>query len=71
MIETLERNEERVMVGGELIPDVRFADDQRMISNSERGLQRLMDRLNKVAKSYKTKSNVKKDKNYDSVSNRE
>ena len=49
MIEILEGNEEGVMVGGELIPDVRFADDQGMISNSERGLQRLMDRLNEVA----------------------
>ena len=48
------------MLGGELIPDVRFADDQGMISNSEGGLQRLMDRLNEVRKSYKIKINVKK-----------
>ena len=33
-----------------------------MISNSEEGLQRLMDRLNEVAKSYKMKINVKKTK---------
>ena len=33
-----------------------------MISNSEGGLQRLMDRLNDVAKSYKMKINVKKTK---------
>ena len=50
MIETLEGNEKGVMVVVELIPYVRFADDQGMISNSERGLQRLMDRLNEVAK---------------------
>ena len=31
-------------------------------SNSEEGLQRLMDRLNEVAKSYKMKINVKKTK---------
>ena len=62
MIETLKGNEERVMVGGELIPDVRFADYQGMISDSERGLQRLMDRLNEVAKSYKMKINVMKTK---------
>ena len=38
-------------------------DDQGMISNSEGGgLQRLMDRLNEVAKSYKMKINVKKTK---------
>ena len=33
-----------------------------MISNSEGGLQRLMDRLNEVAKNYKMKINVKKKK---------
>ena len=48
--------------GGELIPDVRFADDQGMICNSKGGLQRLIDRLNEVAKSYKMKINVKKTK---------
>ena len=39
-----------------------FAGDQGMISNSEGGLQRLIDRLNEVAKSYKMKINVKKTK---------
>ena len=62
MIETLEDNEEGVKVGGELISDVRLADDQGMISNSERGLQSLMDRLNEVAKTYDMKVNVKKTK---------
>ena len=64
MIETLEGNEEGVRGGGggELIPDVRLADDQGMISNSEGKLQRLMDTLNEVAKSYKMKINVKKTK---------
>ena len=62
MIETLEENEEGVVVGGELNADVRFADDQGMIYNSERGLQRLMDRLNEVTKGYKMKINVKKTK---------
>jgi hypothetical protein len=62
MIETLEDNEEGVKVGGELISDVRFADDQGMISNSERGLQSLMDMLNEVAKRYDMKINVKKTK---------
>ena len=33
-----------------------------MISNSEGGLQRFMDRLNEVTKSYKMKINVKKTK---------
>ena len=37
MIETLEENEEGEMVGAELIPDVRFADDQGIISNMKEG----------------------------------
>ena len=42
-----------------------------MISTSEGGRQRLIDRRNEVAKSYKMKINVKKKtNNYDNVSNR-
>ena len=52
---------------GELIPDVRFADDQGMISNSEEELQRLMDRMNEVARWYRDENNCEV-KNYDSVS---
>ena len=60
MIETLEGVEEGIIVGGELISDVRFADDQGMVASSETGLQRLMDRLNATAKKYDMKINVKK-----------
>ena len=45
-----------------MIADVRFADDQGMVANSERGLQRLMDKLNGTAKKYDVKINVKKTK---------
>ena len=45
MIEAMKRVEEVVAVGGELLKDVRFADDQAMVANSEAGLQRLMDSL--------------------------
>ena len=40
---------------------------QGMISNSEEGMQRLIDRLNEVAKSYKMRDKCEEDKNYDSV----
>jgi Reverse transcriptase (RNA-dependent DNA polymerase) len=62
MMETLDGAEEGIRVGGELISDVRFADDQGMVANSERGLQRLMDRLNINAKKYDMKINAKKTK---------
>jgi len=54
--------EEGVVVGGELIKDVRFADDQGMVASTEQGLQKLMDGLNSVAKKYDMKINVKKTK---------
>ena len=70
MIEALENNEEEVRVGGELIPDIRFADAQGMVGSSELGLQRLMDRLNAIAKHYNMKLNVKKDQNYGNLKKR-
>src|SRR5260221_5122650 len=62
MNETLEDVGEGIRVGGELISDVRFADDQGMVASSETGLQKLMDRLNENAKKYDMKINVKKTK---------
>ena len=63
MVEVLEGVEEDIRVGGEIISDVRFADDQGMVaSSSESELQRLMDRLVESAKNYDMKINVKKTK---------
>jgi hypothetical protein len=62
MIDAMEDNEDGIRVGGELISDVRFADDQGMVDSTEDGLQRLMDRLNETAKKYDMKINVKKTK---------
>ena len=42
--------------------DVRFADDQGMVADSESGLQRLMDGLVRIAKQYDMTINVKKTK---------
>src|SRR5215469_124736 len=39
--------DEGVLIGGRMLKDVRFDDDQAMVSNSSEGLQRLMDGLNR------------------------
>jgi len=45
-----------------LITDIRFADDQGMMDNTEEGLKKTMDRLSKAAKEHDMKINVKKTK---------
>jgi hypothetical protein len=62
MSEAMEDIDEGVSVGGELIKDVRFADDQAMMACTEQGLQEVMDGLNGTAKRYDMKINVKKTK---------
>src|SRR6476619_7576520 len=62
MKEALENVEVGIRVGGELIKDVKYADDQGMIANTEAGLQSLMDSLNTTAKYYDIKNNIKKTK---------
>ena len=39
MSEALEDTEEGVVVGGNLLKDIKFADDQAMIASREEGLQ--------------------------------
>src|SRR6476619_6508717 len=58
MKEALEYVEEGIRVGGELIKDVKYADDQGMVANTEAGLQSLMDSLNTTAKHYDMKINI-------------
>ena len=62
MIEALENIEEGILVGGKMVSDVRFADDQGMASSTERGLQKIMDKLNDTAKMFNMKINVQKTK---------
>ena len=62
MREALDSVDDGVKVGGELVKAVRFADDQAMTANTERGLQRIMDETNRVVKSYGMKINIKKTK---------
>ena len=62
MIEALEDIEEGIKVGGEQIKEIRFADDQAVIANSEEGLQKLMDSLQATIGRYDMKMNIKKPK---------
>src|SRR6476619_6754958 len=46
MKEALENVEEGIRVGGKLIRDVKYADDQETVANTKAGLQSWMDSLN-------------------------
>ena len=62
MLEAMEGIEEGIKIGGKLLKDVRFADDQAMAASSEEGLQKIMDGLNRTAKEYEMKKNIKQTK---------
>ena len=62
MTEAMEGIEEGVKIGGQLLKDIRFADDQGMIANTEKGLQKTMNGLNITAEKYGMKINIKKTK---------
>src|SRR5688572_20798489 len=57
--EALEEMNEGVKMGGRLIKALRFADDS---AHSQKGLQRLIDRLNTISTEYEMKINTKKTK---------
>src|SRR3989442_2642675 len=59
MIEALE-DMEGVPVRGQLVSDVRFADDQGMVAGTEMELQRLMNKLNDTAENFGMKINIQK-----------
>ena len=60
--EEMEDGEEGVRDGGELLKDVKFADDQGMVAQSEKGLQTIMNLLRKTGKRFDMKINVKETK---------
>ena len=60
MIEAMENGEEEIVVGGQVVRGVRFAEDQGVVSSSEDGLQRLMDRMNDTANRFIMMMNVQK-----------
>ena len=62
MVEALDGVDEGVRVGGSLLKDIRFADDQGMVAETEQGLQNMMNRLNDLSKEYGMKISIKKAK---------
>ena len=62
MKKAMENQKDGVKVGGQIVQAVRFADDQAMVANSNAGLQRIMDCLNKTSEEYGMKINLKKTK---------
>src|SRR6218665_2501648 len=62
MREAMEEMSEGIKVGGQLMNALRFADDQAMIAASQKGLQKMMDRQNKISEEYDMKINIKKTK---------
>src|SRR3989442_14294701 len=62
MIEALEDMEAGVPVGGQLVSDVRFADDQDMVAGTEMESQRLMNKLNETAENFGMKMNIQRTK---------
>src|SRR5688572_14449822 len=69
MIEAMKnvKVEEEIVVGGQIISDVRFADDQGVVASTEKGLQSLMNKLNGTAKKFNMKRNVEKNKSHGNV----
>src|SRR6218665_1694233 len=50
--EAVEDLEEGIKVGGRWIKALRFADDQAMVAKSQKGLQAMMDRLDRTSREY-------------------
>ena len=59
MVEALDGVDGGAKVGGSLLKDIRFADDQYMVAETEQGRQNIMNRLNDVSKEYGMKINTK------------
>src|SRR6218665_3723247 len=59
MREAMEEMTEGIKVGGNLTNALRFVADQAMIAASQKGPQRMMDRLSKMSEEYNTKINIK------------
>ena len=62
MKDAMDTVKEGIKVGGKIVKDVRFADDQGMITSTRIGLQRMMDVLGKTAEEYGMKINAEKTK---------
>ena len=62
MNKAMEKSEDGVKVNGNLINAIRFADDQAMMDETQKGLQRIMNTLVDTSEEYDMKINTKKTK---------
>ena len=62
MIKAMEDVKEGVTIGGELLKDVNFANDQGMVAQTEKGLQTIMGAIRKTRNEYDMRINFKKTK---------
>src|SRR6218665_2224573 len=60
--EAVEDLEEGIKVGRRWIKAMSFSDDQAMVAKSQKGLQTMMDRLDRTSREYGMKINIKKTK---------
>jgi len=60
--ELTDNMETGILVGGRIINTIRYADDKAVMANSQKGLQQLMDNLNKVTREFGVKINVRNTK---------
>ena len=58
----IEDVDEGLKVGGQLLQTIMFADDQEVVADTERGLQRMMDKMNESVERHGMKINGKKTK---------
>ena len=49
----------RVSVGGQIFNTVKYADDEAVVANSQKGLNNLTNNLNKVTREFGMKVNMK------------
>jgi len=62
MREATADTQDDVSVGKYVINAIRYADNKAVVSNSQQGLQRLMNNVNKVTKEFGIKINIKRQK---------
>ena len=56
----LDNMETGISQGGRIINTIRYADDKAVVANSQKGLQQLMDNLNKVTREFGMKIMLKR-----------
>ena len=64
MIDALENMDKGIIVGGQVVSDVQFTDDQGMEAGTKNGLQKLMNKLNETGKKFNMKMNVQKQRQW-------